>query len=330
MKTIIITGGSGFIGSALVKYFIKLNHKVINIDKLTYASKKNSRYNNIKEKNYLFCKKNITDRNFLNKIFKKYKPDYIINCAAETHVDNSIANSKNFITSNVLGTYCLLEEARLYCKSINKKFRFLQISTDEVYGDIKGKKKSIENDVLIPSSPYSSSKAAADNLVLSWYRTYNLPVSITRSANNYGPLQHSEKLIPVIIKNLMNNKKIPMYGNGNQMREWIYVDDNVSGIAKVLFKGKVGQIYNIGSNDVVKNISLIKIIIKIFIKLKIIKKSKTQFIKKVNDRPGHDIKYSMNTKKINNQLKWSPKFPLLAGLLNTINWYLKNKKFLDE
>jgi dTDP-glucose 4,6-dehydratase len=330
MKTIIITGGSGFIGTALVKYFIKLNLKVINIDKLTYASKKNSRYNNIKEKNYLFFKKNITDRNFLNKIFKKYRPDYIINCAAETHVDNSIANSKNFISSNILGTYCLLEEARLYYKSINKKFRFLQISTDEVYGDVKGKKKSIENDVLIPSSPYSSSKAAADSLVLSWCRTYNLPVLITRSANNYGPLQHSEKLIPVIIKNLMNNKKIPMYGNGNQMREWIYVDDNASGIAKVLFKGKVGQIYNIGSNDVVKNISLIKIIIKIFIKLKIIKKSKTQFIKKVNDRPGHDIKYSMNTKKINNQLKWSPKFTLLVGLLNTINWYLKNKKFLDE
>jgi dTDP-glucose 4,6-dehydratase len=302
---------------------------VINIDKLTYASKKNSKYNDIKAKNYFFFKKNITDRNFLNKIFKKYKPDYIINCAAETHVDNSIKNSKNFISSNILGTYCLLEEARLHYKSIKKKFRFLQISTDEVYGDIKGKKKSIENDVLIPSSPYSSSKAAADNLVLSWYRTYNLPVLITRSANNYGPLQHREKLIPVIIKNLINNKKIPMYGNGNQMREWIYVDDNVDCIAKVLFKGKIGQIYNIGSNNVEKNISLIKIIIKIFIKLKIIKKNKNQLIKKVSDRPGHDIKYSMNTKKINNQLKWSPKFSLLDGLLNTINWYLKNKKFLD-
>jgi len=329
MKTIIITGGSGFIGSALVKHFIKLNHKVINIDKLTYASKKNSKYNDIKAKNYFFFKKNITDRNFLNKIFKKYKPDYVINCAAETHVDNSIKNSKNFISSNILGTYCLLEEARLHYKSIKKKFRFLQISTDEVYGDVKGKKKSIENDVLIPSSPYSSSKAAADNLVLSWYRTYNLPVLITRSANNYGPLQHSEKLIPVIIKNLINNKKIPMYGNGNQMREWIYVDDNVDCIAKVLFKGKIGQIYNIGSNNVKKNISLIKIIIKIFIKLKIIKKNKNQLIKKVSDRPGHDIKYSMNTKKINNQLKWSPKFSLSDGLLNTINWYLKNKKFLD-
>ena len=329
MKTIIITGGSGFIGSALVKHFIKLNHKVINIDKLTYASKKNSKYNDIKAKNYFFFKKNITDRNFLNKIFKKYKPDYVINCAAETHVDNSIKNSKNFIYSNILGTYCLLEEARLHYKSKKKKFRFLQISTDEVYGDVKGKKKSIENDVLIPSSPYSSSKAAADNLVLSWYRTYNLPVLITRSANNYGPLQHSEKLIPVIIKNLINNKKIPMYGNGNQMREWIYVDDNVDCIAKVLLKGKIGQIYNIGSNNVKKNISLIKIIIKIFIKLKIIKKNKNQLIKKVSDRPGHDIKYSMNTKKINNQLKWSPKFSLSDGLLNTINWYLKNKKFLD-
>jgi dTDP-glucose 4,6-dehydratase len=329
MKTIIITGGSGFIGSALVKHFIKLNHKVINIDKLTYASKKNSKYNDIKAKNYFFFKKNITDRNFLNKIFKKYKPDYVINCAAETHVDNSIKNSKNFIYSNILGTYCLLEEARLHYKSKKKKFRFLQISTDEVYGDVKGKKKSIENDVLIPSSPYSSSKAAADNLVLSWYRTYNLPVLITRSANNYGPLQHSEKLIPVIIKNLINNKKIPMYGNGNQMREWIYVDDNVDCIAKVLLKGKIGQIYNIGSNNVEKNISLIKIIIKIFIKLKIIKKNKNQLIKKVSDRPGHDIKYSMNTKKINNQLKWSPKFSLSDGLLNTINWYLKNKKFLD-
>jgi dTDP-glucose 4,6-dehydratase len=327
MKTIIITGGSGFIGSALVKHFIKLNHKVINIDKLTYASKKNLKYNDIKAKNYFFFKKNITDRNFLNKIFKKYKPDYIINCAAETHVDNSIKNSKNFISSNILGTYCLLEEARLHYKSIKKKFRFLQISTDEVYGDVKKNHKSKEEDSYNPSSPYSASKASGDLLIKSYIRTYKIPAIITNCCNNFGPNQYPEKLIPTIIYNILNKKPIPIYGTGKNIREWIYVEDHCNALIKIAEKGTIGESYNVGSGTILNNIEIAEKIILNFKKI-IHSQNINNKIYFVKDRPGHDLRYCLNSSKIKNELKWKCKSSFDQRINETIIWYIN--KFKDN
>ena len=328
MTTIIITGGSGFIGNSLVKHFIKLNYKVINIDKLTYASKKNLKYINIKAKNYFFFKKNILDINFLNNIFKKYKPDYIINCAAETHVDNSILSPMEFIKSNIEGTFSLLEATRYFSKN-KKKILFIQVSTDEVYGDLKNKSASKEYNLILPSSPYSASKASADLLVSAWSRTYGLNYIITRSCNNYGPLQHSEKLIPVILKSLLKKKKIPIYGDGKQSREWIYVEDNAEAIVKIIEKGLINQIYNIGSKNNCTNIDLVKKICNLYDELTNNKNSQ-KLISFVNDRPGHDFRYSLNTKKIYNHLGWKSKFSLKEGLKKTIKWYLDNKSFLKN
>lgn len=330
MKKIIVTGGCGFIGRELVKKLIKRGYFIINIDKLTYASKKTKL--NVNKKNYIFYKKDIIDKKFIEKLFLKFKPDYLINVAAESHVDNSITDSKIFIKTNVQGTANLLDCTKKYLNKFSlkkKKFIFFQISTDEVYGDIAPGKKSKEIDILNPSSPYSSSKAAADLLVLAWGRTYGINYYISRSSNNYGPFQFPEKFIPVILKSLIKNKKIPIYGNGNQKREWIFVEDNVEAIIKILENGSKNSIYNIGTGKQIDNLSLVKEICKIFDKFTFKKNKSKKLISFVKDRLGHDKRYALNINKINKKLKWSTKTSLSKGLEKTIQWYLKNRSFLN-
>ena len=329
MKKIILTGGCGFIGRNLVLRLLKEGNFLINVDKLTYASK--NRIFNIKDKNYVFFKKDINDKKFIQNIFKKFKPDLLINVAAESHVDNSIFSSREFINSNILGTSNLLDCTKDYLeknKNKKKKFIFFQVSTDEVYGDIKGGYKSKECDILNPSSPYSSSKASADLLVTSWSRTYGIKYIISRSCNNYGPYQHSEKLIPVVIHSILKNKKIPIYGKGNQKREWIYVEDNVDAIVEIIKNGKKNSIYNIGSGHYKMNLSLVKEICNIYDKAKKKQKKSKSLISFVNDRLGHDKRYALNIKKIKKELNWQTKTKLSIGLKKTIMWYLENKKIL--
>jgi len=327
MKKIIITGGLGFIGSNLIKILNEKKFFIINIDKISYASNKNNIPNNIK--NYKFYKENINNKDFIVKILKKYKPSLIFNLAAETHVDKSIDSPKSFINSNILGVFNLLEAIRIY----KKKIKLIHISTDEVYGDIN-KLSSKENDTYNPSSPYSASKASGDLLIKSYIRTYNLPAIITNCCNNYGPNQYPEKLIPTIIYKIINNQKIPIYGNGKNIREWIHVDDHCEALIKIALKGKIGENYNIGSGHKMQNIDIMKKIISIFKKINNNKKYEPKFLF-VKDRPGHDIRYSLDSSKLRKNLNWKCKINFNEGIKNTIVWYInsfknnffKNKKF---
>ena len=320
MKKIIVTGGLGFIGSNLIEILIKQKYNVLNLDKVSYASN----FYNVKEfdnsKNYKFYKCNLIETKKLKRIINDYKPDVIFNLAAETHVDRSIDNANDFIDSNILGVYNLLEIFKEY--SEKKKSKLIHISTDEVYGDIL-KGRSNENYPYKPSSPYAASKASSDHLVYSYYRTYNLPVIITNCSNNYGPRQHPEKLIPKLIYNLIMKKNLPIYGDGNNSREWIYVDDHCEALISIWKKGKTGEFYNIGSNINIKNIDIAKTLIKIS-KSRINLNSKIVFIK---DRPGHDIRYALDSKKIRNEIKWKSKINFKTGIQKTLKWYLENLNY---
>ena len=327
MKKIIVTGGSGFIGSSLVDFLIKKKFFIVNLDKLTYSS---NRYKNElrNSKNYKLIKIDIINKKKLIKIISKYKPIAIFNLAAETHVDRSIDGPKDFIHTNVNGTFNLLEALRfLQKKNVNPKL--IHISTDEVYGDIKNNKRSNENFKYDPSSPYSASKASADHLVKSYIRTYKLKAVISNCCNNYGPYQFPEKLIPKMISNIFNNKELPIYAKGQNSREWIHVKDHCEALFKLYLKGKNGESYNVGSGIDLRNIVLVKKIIKICktMKIKIGSKVKIKFVK---DRPGHDFRYALDNKKIYNKLKWKPKIKFESGLKETITWYLNNKKFLTN
>ena len=323
----LITGGLGFIGSNFIFNLLKKKKiKIYNLDSEEYSSNLQILKNLKNFQNFSHTKVDLSNFSNLKKIFDNIKPDILINFAAETHVDNSIRSSKKFINSNILGTYNLLECTRSYLNNNNlKNFKFIQISTDEVYGDIKlnEKKKFFENSNLKPSSPYSATKASADMLVSAWHRTYNLPIIITRSSNNYGPYQNKEKLIPKIIFNIISRRKIPIYGKGKNVRNWIYVKDNVNAIMKVISKGKIGEIYNIGSKNEISNINIAKLIcLELSKKLKKYSYSENLgLITYVEDRKGHDEKYSLNTKKIK-KLKWKEKTNLLNGIKKTIDWYL--------
>ena len=327
MKKIIVTGGSGFIGSNLINFLIKKKNFVINLDKLTYSSNKYS--NSLRtKKNYKLIKVDIVNKNKLIKIIKKYKPKAIFNLAAETHVDRSIDGPKKFIHTNINGTFSLLETLR-YLQKNNISPKLIHISTDEVYGDIKEGLRSDENHRYEPSSPYSASKASADHLVKSYIRTYKLKAVISNCCNNYGPYQFPEKLIPKMISNIFNNKELPIYAKGRNSREWIHVEDHCDALYNLFLKGKNGESYNVGSGINLKNIDLVKKILKIFkrMKFKIGSKSKIKFVK---DRPGHDFRYALNSKKIFKKLKWKPKISFDKGLRDTINWYSKNQKFLKN
>lgn len=316
MKTLLVTGGAGFIGSHFIKYILKKyeNYKIINLDKLTYCAN----LKNLKEveanPNYSFVQGDITDSALVDDLAKK--SDYIINFAAETHVDNSIKNPENFVKTNVYGAYVLLEAAKN-----NNIEKFLQISTDEVYGSIEVGKFS-ENSPLAPNSPYSASKASADMLARSYFKTYNLPILITRCSNNYGENQYIEKLIPHFINNLMNNKKIPLYSDGSNVRDWIYVLDHVRALDIVLHKGKIGDIYNIGANEEKTNLSLTKIILKQMAKT-------LDMIEFVEDRKGHDKRYAIDNSKIKS-LGWKPEKSFNDGISQTINWYVNNINWIKK
>ena len=324
MKRVIVTGGAGFIGSNLVKYLLKKKYFVINVDKLGYSANPYNLKNLYKNRNYIFFKADLNNKKKITKILKKYKPQGIFNLAAETHVDRSIDNPKNFISSNILGTYNLLEAILEY----NRKIKIVHISTDEVYGDlIKG--RSNENFPYNPSSPYSSSKASADHLIKAYIKTYKINAVISNCCNNYGPNQFPEKLIPKLIFNILNNKPLPIYAKGKNSREWMHVQDHCEALLLIYLKGKVGESYNIGSGKNLMNKEIAKKLIQIA-KSKSLKLSKKVKIKFVKDRPGHDFRYALNNKKILNKLGWKTKIPLHAGLSQTFEWYLKNKTFFNS
>lgn len=316
MKTILVTGGAGFIGSNFIRYIFKKypTYKIINLDKLTYAGNLDNLSDIESNKNYNFIKGDICNYKLVRGAVKGV--EVIINFAAETHVDRSIVNADNFIRTNYHGTYTLLEAALK-----NKVKCFLHISTDEVYGSrIKGFFK--ETDVLNPSSPYSASKAAADLLVMSYFKTYNLPVIITRSSNNFGPYQYPEKVIPLFITNILRNKKVPLYSRGGNIRNWLFVLDNCSALDLILHKGKIGEIYNIASENYMNNLELTKAILK--------KLNKTSdFIHYVQDRAGHDRRYAIDCSKIG-KLGWKTRYNFSAALNLTIAWYKENIKWWEK
>ena len=328
MKKVIVTGGSGFIGSNLVKYLLKKKYFVINIDKLSYSAHPLNVKKILKNKNYTFFKTDINNRNKLIKIFNKYKPDGIFNLAAETHVDRSIDKPDNFIKSNFLGVYNLLESISFYEKKNKKKIKLVHVSTDEVYGDVL-KGRSDENFPYNPSSPYSATKAGADHLIKAYIRTYKIFALISNCCNNYGPNQFPEKLIPKLIFNILHNKSLPIYGRGKNSREWIHVQDHCKALLSIFLKGSLGESYNIGSGHNIKNIDLAKKLLKIAKKKspKIGKKVKIKFVK---DRPGHDFRYALNNKKILKKLKWKSKISLDAGLSKTFDWYNYNRSFFSK
>ena len=329
MKKFVVTGGSGFIGSNLVKFLLRKNYFVINIDKLSYSANPYNLKSIFKNKNYKFFKQDINNQAQIYKILNKYKPNGIFNLAAETHVDRSIDSPINFVKSNILGVYNLLEALKKYSKKNKKKIKLVHVSTDEVYGDIEIGKKSKETSHYNPSSPYSATKASADLLIKSIVRTYNLPIVISNCCNNYGPNQFPEKLIPKLIYNIINNKPLPIYGKGKNSREWIYAIDHCEALLKIFFNGKIGESYNVGSNENINNVNLTKKLLKIAKNksLKIGKKVKIIFVK---DRPGHDFRYALNSNKILKKLRWKAKISLHEGLSQTLDWYINNKSFFNS
>lgn len=324
MKNILITGGAGFIGSHVVNFFVnKYSHyKITNIDSLTYASNYSFLSSIDKKENYVFYDLDIRDSNKLEELIKKENYDSIIHLAAESHVDNSIKNPTLFAETNILGTINLLNSVNKIWKSKEGK-RFYHISTDEVYGTLGATGSFKETTPYDPRSPYSASKASSDHFVRSYYHTYEIPILISNCSNNFGPNQHKEKLIPVVINSIINNKKIPIYGNGLNIRDWLYVQDHVNAIDKIFHDGSIGETYNIGGGNELTNLELIKNIIKISASLtKKSESSLNELIEYVSDRKGHDYRYSIDYSKISNFLNWKPKFEFETALEQTIKWYL--------
>lgn len=334
MKTVLVTGGAGFIGSNFVKLMLKKhpNYKIINIDALTYAGNLENLKDIDNNENYTFIKVDIRDREKIEEIFEAYKVDTVVNFAAESHVDRSIEEPEVFLTTNVIGTQTLLDVAKKYwkvnpddkyCKEYKEGVKFLQVSTDEVYGALGETGMFVETMPLMPNSPYSASKASADMVVRSYHETFGMPVNITRCSNNYGPYQFPEKLIPLIINNSLNGKDLPVYGDGMQVRDWLHVSDHCSAIDTVIHKGVIGDVYNIGGNNEKANIEIIKLIIETLGKSE-------DLIKYVKDRPGHDRRYAINNTKITTQLGWEPAYTFEHGMKETIQWYLDNTEWIDN
>lgn len=328
MKTYFITGGAGFIGSNFIQYMLKKYNgiKIINYDKLTYAGNLENLRPVDKSPNYMFIKGDICDKDKLFNVFEKYDIDYIVNFAAESHVDRSIKNPEIFVITNVLGTVTLLNIAKQFWRhgsSFKKGKKYLQVSTDEVYGSLGEKGYFKENTPLDSHSPYSSSKASADLMVMAYYDTYRMPVNITRCSNNYGPYQFPEKLIPLVINNCLNKKSIPLYGDGLNVRDWLYVEDHCRAIEMVLEKGKIGQVYNIGGHNERTNIHIVKSIIS-YIHDKVDSSVDDKLIEYVDDRKGHDRRYGINPEKINKELGWYPETRFEYGIIKTVKWYLDN------
>ncbi|KTG22044.1 dTDP-glucose 4,6-dehydratase [Pseudoalteromonas sp. XI10] len=338
-KTIFVTGGAGFIGSALVRFLInETEHTVVNFDKLTYAGNLESLASVEQNERYHFVKGDICDREIVSATFAKFQPDFIMHLAAESHVDRSIDGPGEFIQTNVVGTYELLEAARTYYASLNDEkktvFRFHHISTDEVYGDLGETGLFTEKTPYEPSSPYSASKAASDHLVRAWNRTFQLPVVLTNCSNNYGPYHFPEKLIPLIILNALEGKKLPVYGDGKQVRDWLFVEDHARALYKVVSEGKLGETYNIGGFNEKQNIEVVTTICNHLNDLIAEKPAGLDDFKElitfVQDRPGHDLRYAIDASKINKELGWQPLETFESGILKTIKWYLANSQWCQN
>ena len=335
---LLVTGGAGFIGSNFIIDCIKnFNEKVINLDKLTYAGNLENLSEVKDNSNYQFIEGDILDSSLVNEIFAKYKPSAVVHFAAESHVDRSIDNPNNFLQTNIIGTFNLLESSKIYWDNLAKteklKFRFLHISTDEVFGSLSEQDEPFSEDNRFePNSPYSASKASSDHLARAWNRTYGLPIITTNCSNNYGPYQFPEKFIPLMILNALDNKKLPIYGDGNYIRDWIYVKDHCDAIFKILKLGAVGEDYNIGGENHKKNIDIVNQICNILDELrpKSDQKSYKNLITFVKDRPGHDRRYAINANKISKELKWKPKETFNTGLQKTISWYLSNETWVKS
>jgi dTDP-glucose 4,6-dehydratase len=337
IKKILVTGGAGFIGSALIRHIIKeTNHIVINVDKLTYAGNLESLSSVANHERYTFEHADICNAEEIRRILEKYHPDILMHLAAESHVDRSIDSPNQFIQTNIVGTYTLLEESITYWSNLSGKkkdnFRFHHISTDEVYGDLRDTDKLFTEDTpYSPSSPYSASKASSDHLVRAWNRTFKLPTLITNCSNNYGPYQFPEKLIPLTIMNALNGNHINVYGNGKQVRDWLYVDDHAKALLYVALSGKIGSTYNIGGHNELQNIEVITTICRILDELIPCKFDNIykyeELIKYVKDRDGHDFRYAIDATKLANELNWKPDETFETGIKKTITWYLKNKNW---
>lgn len=333
---VLVTGGAGFIGSAVIRHIIKnTQDEVLNIDKLTYAGNLESLKEVDQNERYQFLQTDICDRQALDLIFNDFQPDVVMHLAAESHVDRSITGSAAFIETNIIGTYQLLEAARQYwanhTEDKKQTFRFHHISTDEVYGDLDGTDDLFtETTSYAPSSPYSASKASSDHLVRAWHRTYDFPVIVTNCSNNYGPYHFPEKLIPLVILNALDGKPLPVYGKGNQIRDWLYVEDHARALYKVVTEGVIGETYNIGGHNEKQNIEVVKTICKILDELKPQANAQPYeaLITYVKDRPGHDLRYAIDASKISQELGWEPEETFETGIRKTVEWYLSNSDWV--
>ena len=337
MKTFFITGGAGFIGGNFILNLMKSNQaKVVNYDKLTYAGNLDTLSSIENDPNYTFIEGDICDRDNLGKLFKTHQIDYVVHFAAESHVDRSIDSPGDFIQTNVVGTFELLEATRNYLASKtitqNKNFRFLHVSTDEVYGSLGETGLFTEDTPYAPNSPYAASKASSDHLVRAYFKTFDLPVLTTNCSNNYGPYQFPEKLLPLMIHNALQGKPLPIYGDGKQIRDWLFVEDHCKAILRVLEKGELGQVYNIGGHNEKNNLEVIEALCHILDEL--IPNSKFRphqdLIHFVEDRPGHDRRYAIDATKIQTELKWRPQESFETGLRKTVQWYLCNKDWVNR
>ncbi|MDI3184322.1 dTDP-glucose 4,6-dehydratase [Pseudomonas paracarnis] len=335
---ILVTGGAGFIGSALVRHIIThTNDSVVNLDKLTYAGNLESLASVAKHERYTFERVDICDRTALDRIFRKHAPDMVMHLAAESHVDRSISGPSDFIQTNIVGTYVLLEAARDYWNSLDaqkhERFRFHHISTDEVYGDLEGLDEMFtETTAYQPSSPYSASKASSDHLVRAWGRTYGMPTIITNCSNNYGPYHFPEKLIPLVILNALEGKPLPIYGKGDQIRDWLYVEDHARALHKVVTEGRVGDTYNIGGHNEKKNIEVVHALCLLLDELRPESpfRPHAQLITYVQDRPGHDYRYAIDAGKVQRDLGWVPEETFESGIRKTVEWYLNNQSWVEH
>jgi dTDP-glucose 4,6-dehydratase len=333
MKNILITGGAGFIGSHVIRKFVNKHpqYHIVNLDKLTYAGNLENLSDIEKKENYCFEKGDICNAVFLKQLFDKYNFVGVIHLAAESHVDRSISDPMSFINTNIVGTVCLLNTVKDHWKENYNGKRFYHISTDEVYGSLGAEGFFYETTPYSPRSPYSASKASSDHLVRAYHHTYGLPIVISNCSNNYGPNQFPEKLIPLIINNIKNNKPLPVYGKGENVRDWLYVEDHAKAIELIFHKGKTGETYNIGGDNECTNIKLVKMLCEIMDhKLGRVKGSSANLITYVKDRAGHDLRYAIDFAKLKNELGWTPTETFEKGLEKTVSWYLENEKWLQN
>ncbi|AIS17565.1 dTDP-glucose 4,6-dehydratase [Pseudomonas rhizosphaerae] len=335
---ILVTGGAGFIGSAVIRHILaNTDDAVVNVDKLTYAGNLDSLMGSERTPRYAFEHVDICDRAQMDRVFAEHRPDRVMHLAAESHVDRSITGPAAFVETNVIGTYTLLEASRQYWSQLDAEkqaaFRFHHISTDEVYGDLEGPEDLFtETTPYQPSSPYSASKASSDHLVRAWQRTYGLPTLITNCSNNYGPCHFPEKLIPLIILNALEGKALPIYGKGNQIRDWLYVEDHARALYRVVTEGEVGETYNIGGHNEKQNIEVVHTVCALLDELcpQSPHRPHAQLITHVQDRPGHDVRYAIDASKIQRELGWTPVETFESGIRKTVQWYLDNPEWVNR